>query len=527
LSISRPLVAVSPLMTSVLAQVARAATTVETVLLLGESGTGKELLARSIHASSARAEGPFVAVNCGALPEGMVEAILFGHERGAFSGAVTARKGRFVEAHGGTLFLDEIGEIAPATQVKLLRALQEREVEPLGGQTRKVDVRVVAATNRDLAAMMRRGQFREDLFYRLDVVTIRVPPLRERREDIPPLVRHFLTAGGRAGFVIDADALERIGAHGWPGNVRQLENFVKKLLLASDGARAGLAETVRLLSDGEAGELAVPALVPSMTQPGGRTRPASTTVSRPAGTNGLALAWWRFRPVSGPPGQPYACELASLESATKLEAVRFDGNRARIGRERGQVELALETGEVSRLHATIRADENGYSIQDEDSRNRTYVDGRALGRADRASLQTGTVVRIGKEWLGIALLLGPTGLPEVPLGPMLLARAFLAARGDRRRAIDIRALEALCVDRAAAALEPVGRALAAGGAELVHQDEALAVLPAAAAPARDWRLLTREELLAVVAACGDNKREAARRLGISPQTLYTRLKNAD
>jgi hypothetical protein len=411
MSVSRPMIAVSPVMTAVVDHAARAGQNEETVLLLGESGTGKEVLARAIHAASGRAARPFVAVNCGALPEGMVEAILFGHERGAFSGAVVRRDGKFVEADGGTLFLDEIGEISLAVQVKLLRALQEREVDPLGGHTRKIDVRVIAATNRDLAAMMKRGQFREDLFYRLDVITIRVPPLRERRQDIPALVRHFLAVNGRPQFTVDPEALERISQHGWPGNVRQLENFVKKLLLASDGVRAGLPETARLLFEADPGEPLPPPSVasPALTNPGGRTRPAATTVSRPPGKLGLAIAWWRFWLVPAHDAQPYACELAALASAMKIESVRFAGNRARIGRDRAQVEVALETGEVSRVHASLYADENGFAIEDEDSRNRTYVDGRPLGRGERAAIRTGTFLRIGKEWLGVSIELVSSG----------------------------------------------------------------------------------------------------------------------
>jgi DNA-binding NtrC family response regulator len=522
-------------MAGVLAHAARAGQTDETVLLLGESGTGKELLARTIHTASIRASKPFVAVNCGALPEGMVESLLFGHERGAFSGAVSRRDGKFVEADGGTLFLDEIGEISAAIQVKLLRALQEREVDPLGGRTRKIDVRVVAATNRDLAAMMKRGQFRDDLYYRLDVLTIRLPPLRERRHDIPALVRHFLDSSGRGDLAVEPAAMERISGHGWPGNVRQLENFVKKLVLASDGVTIALASTTRLLAEAQPAEPASPAAShASVTHAGGQTRPALSTITRPPGTSGLAIAWWRFQPVQGDAGQPYAGELAGLESATKIESVRFAGNRARIGRDRAQAEVALETGEVSRIHASIHADEAGFSLEDEDSRNRTYVDGQALARGDRVVLRTGSVLRIGKEWLGIAIALDAGGVPEAPLGPMLLARAFVGAGGDRKRRIDIRAVEALCAGRATdgGALEQAGRTLAAGGAALVDREAALAALPSApavavagAAAGADWRSLTREQLLALVAACGDNKREAARRLGISPQTLYTRLKD--
>jgi DNA-binding NtrC family response regulator len=521
-SVARPIVASSPLMAGVLAHARRAGKTDETVLLLGESGTGKELLARSIHDASARKDESFVPVNCGALPEGMVEAILFGHERGAYTSAVARRDGKFVEAHGGTLFLDEIGELAPAIQVKLLRALQEREIEPLGGGRRAVDVRVVAATNRDLAAMMKRGQFREDLYYRLDVLTIRVPPLRERREDVPALVRHFLGAGA----AIDGDALAQLGRFGWPGNVRQLENFVKKLVLAAEGGSITAAETARLLAEADPGGAAAGPPPPAATHPGGRTRPAATTETRPSDAQGLAIAWWRFRAVQGDEGQPYACTVAALASAAKVESVRFAGDRARVGRDRAQVELALDTGEVSRVHASIRAHESGFSIEDEDSRNHTYVDARELGRGDRAALVSGTVVRIGKEWLGIAIEIGAAGVPDAPLPPMLLARGFAAAAGDPGRRIDIRAVEALCAGRLDEdAIEQMAQKLAREpDTGVVDRSQIQTALPAAPS-GPDPRAMSREQLLAFVAGCGGNKREAARRLGISHTTLWKRLRD--
>jgi hypothetical protein len=363
------------------------------------------------------------------------------------------------------------------------------------------------------------------------VLTIRVPALRERRQDIPALVRHFLDKPGRGTLAVEPAAMERICNHRWPGNVRQLENFVTKLVLASDGVTISLAATARLLADGEPAEVPSPAAShPPVTHTGGQTKPAYSTITRPTGTSGLAIAWWRFQPVHGDEGQPYAAEIASLESAAKIESVRFAGNRARIGRDRAQAEVALETGEVSRLHASIHSDETGFSIEDEDSRNRTYVDGRTLTRGERVALRTGSLLRVGKEWLGIAILIDAGGVPEAPLGPMLLARAFAGAGGDRKRRIDIRAVEALCVGRTADgdALEQAGRVLAATGGGLVDRDEAMAARPPAEAVAEaeaDGRTMTREQLLAVVASCGGNKREAARRLGISPQTLYTRLKD--
>jgi two-component system response regulator HydG len=209
------------------------------VLVLGESGTGKELLARYIHERSSRAKKPFVAVNCAAIPETILESELFGHERGAFTGAVTKKDGRFAKATGGTLFLDEIGELSPQVQVKLLRVLQEGEYEPLGGNTVKADVRVVAATNRDLLAEVQGGRFREDLYYRLNVIAVTAPPLRARREDIPLLVDHFVglyaKKNGKARLAVARAALERMMDYTWPGNVRELENVIERAVVLSRG----------------------------------------------------------------------------------------------------------------------------------------------------------------------------------------------------------------------------------------------------------------------------------------------------
>jgi two-component system response regulator HydG len=219
--------------------VMQAAPSLATVLLLGESGTGKELLARAIHDYSARARAPFVPVNCAALPESILEAELFGSEKGAFTGAVQRHDGRFLQADGGTLFLDEIGEIPTHVQVKLLRVLQEGEVERLGGRTVKVDLRLVAATNQDLKAAVREGRFREDLYYRLNVIAVPIPPLRDRREDVPLLAEHFLQLyaernGRRLGGFSKA-AAEAMARYDWPGNVRELENTVERAVVLSRG----------------------------------------------------------------------------------------------------------------------------------------------------------------------------------------------------------------------------------------------------------------------------------------------------
>ncbi len=227
----------SPPMRHVFDLVSRVAETPTPVLILGESGTGKELVAREVHRRSPRRDGPFVAVNCAALAEGVLESELFGHERGAFTGATQMKRGKFELADKGTLFLDEVGEIPPATQVKLLRFLQEKEVERVGGsKVIKVDVRVVCATNRDLKVEIERGRFREDLFYRINVISIVLPPLRERREDIPLLVDALLEghsqSTGLTGSVTE-DALTLLQMYEWPGNVRELENVLERALVLS------------------------------------------------------------------------------------------------------------------------------------------------------------------------------------------------------------------------------------------------------------------------------------------------------
>jgi two-component system response regulator AtoC len=215
-----------------------------TVLVTGESGTGKEVIARLIHSASTRAEGPFVPVNCGAIPENLLESELFGHVRGAFTGAESNRVGLFEEANGGTLFLDEIGELPTSLQVKLLRALQDREIRRVGESTsRKIDVRIIAATARDLAREVESGGFRSDLYYRLNVVNIHLPPLRHRSEEIPALARHFLEGYNEAlgteveGF--ESSAMNCLLAYAWPGNVRELENVIERAMVLADGPKVG------------------------------------------------------------------------------------------------------------------------------------------------------------------------------------------------------------------------------------------------------------------------------------------------
>jgi DNA-binding NtrC family response regulator len=235
------IVARSPKMQEILALVERVAPANSTVLLGGESGVGKDLIARAIHQHSRRASGPFVKINCTAIPENLLESELFGYEKGAFTGAVTSKPGKFELADKGTIFLDEIGDVPSVIQVKLLRVLQEREFEHLGGtRTLKVDVRLVAATNRDLRAALEQGTFREDLYYRLNVVPISIPPLREHKEDIPYLVDHFIERfareSGKEISGIAPAALKLLMDFHWPGNVRELENIIERAVAFADGA---------------------------------------------------------------------------------------------------------------------------------------------------------------------------------------------------------------------------------------------------------------------------------------------------
>src|SRR5581483_9512274 len=231
----------SPPMLDVYKMVARVAPTLSTVLVVGESGTGKELVARAIHTNSPRAAGPFVAVNCTALTESLLESELFGHAKGAFTGAQAARRGLFEEAQGGTLFLDEIGDVGAKMQAQLLRVLQEGEIRRVGSsEAVKIDVRIVAATNRELDEEVKEGRFREDLYFRINVVTVRLPPLRERPSDIPLLVNHFLAKYAarerRADAGIAEEAMAALRRYAWPGNVRELENVIERsLALSKDG----------------------------------------------------------------------------------------------------------------------------------------------------------------------------------------------------------------------------------------------------------------------------------------------------
>jgi two-component system, NtrC family, response regulator AtoC len=258
---------------AVLSRVEQVAATESTVLLRGETGTGKELVARAIHINSPRESKPFVRVNCAALAAGVLESELFGHEKGAFTGAVARRAGRFEVADGGTLFLDEVGDLPPEVQVKLLRVLQEREIERVGSSdTLRVDVRVVSATHRDLETLVAEGRFREDLYYRLNVFPVVIPPLRERTEDIPVLVEHFVekyakTTRSRARCFSD-EALEKLCAYAWPGNVRELENVVERALIVA-GAEEVLARDLEFGARAGAAIATTAARAPAAEGPGG------------------------------------------------------------------------------------------------------------------------------------------------------------------------------------------------------------------------------------------------------------------
>src|SRR5690348_9970704 len=285
----------SETMSGVMRTAKKAADSAIPVLIEGESGVGKELFARAIHGSGERKSKPFVAVNCGAIPDNLVESILFGHEKGAFTGATEKHAGKFVEADGGTLFLDEVAELPLPAQVKLLRALQEGEVEPVGSRKPvKVDVRIISATHRDLIADVKAGRFREDLFYRLHVFPVTVPPLRRRPEDIAPLTRHFLARfaaeEGKRVRAVSAEAMGLLSGFRWPGNVRQLENAVFRAVVLAEGEEIGLDEFPRVsaLSDGDAAPTQ-PALPPQPVIIGhwpGEARnaaPATLRLTDPAG----------------------------------------------------------------------------------------------------------------------------------------------------------------------------------------------------------------------------------------------------
>jgi len=257
LRVRSPIIGSSAALRQVMDMVSRVAGSNATVLLLGETGTGKEVTARATHGASPRAEKAFIAINCAALPETLLESELFGHEKGAFTGAVAEKMGRFELADGGTLFLDEIGDISQSTQVKLLRVLQEKEFVRVGGtRTIATDVRIIAATNRDLRTAMEKGEFREDLYYRLNVFPINLPPLRQRREDIPLLVEHFVNVSatelGCPRPSVSDEAMAHLAGYNWPGNIRELQNIMERAVLLADGAHMTTAHLPREVAGDEA-----------------------------------------------------------------------------------------------------------------------------------------------------------------------------------------------------------------------------------------------------------------------------------
>jgi two-component system, NtrC family, nitrogen regulation response regulator GlnG len=254
-----PLIGRSPAMQEIYRAIARLMGTDLTVMITGESGTGKELVARALHDFGKRRSAPFVAINMAAIPRELIESELFGHEKGAFTGATARNMGRFEQAKGGTLFLDEIGDMPPEAQTRLLRVLQEGEYTAVGGRVPiRANVRIVAATHRDLSQLIRQGQFRDDLFYRLNVAPIRLPPLRERSSDIPPLVRHFAALAAKEGLpvkTIDDAAMERLQQYRWPGNVRELENLVRRLAALYPQEVIGLEVIEAELAEGPPAEM--------------------------------------------------------------------------------------------------------------------------------------------------------------------------------------------------------------------------------------------------------------------------------
>jgi DNA-binding NtrC family response regulator len=350
-------------MQAVLRTAEKAAASLIPVLVEGESGVGKELIARAIHGSGERRAKPFVAVNCGAIPDNLVESMLFGHEKGAFTGATDRHVGKFVEASGGTLFLDEIGELPPAAQVKLLRAIQEGQVDPVGGKKPiKVDVRLISATNRNLIADVKTGRFREDLFYRLHVFPITVPPLRERPEDIADLVRHFLirfaAEEGKRIRAVTGEALSLLNAHPWPGNVRQLENAVFRAVVLAEGDEVGAAEFPQLAL--HAMRAATPVAVPAEEMP--RSAPEAVSAAP------LILE-------EAPAMSPHAAEAQAGVSADALALVDSSGNvrpldeieaeviRFAIARYRGQMSEVARRLKIGRSTLYRKLEEIGIGAE--------------------------------------------------------------------------------------------------------------------------------------------------------------------
>ncbi|HMN85977.1 MAG TPA: sigma-54 dependent transcriptional regulator [Bauldia sp.] len=328
----RDIVTRSPSMERVINLGQRAAASQIPILIEGESGVGKEMIARAIQGAGDRRSKPFVTVNCGAIPDNLVESILFGHEKGAFTGAAEKHIGKFREAHGGTLFLDEVGELPAEVQVKLLRALQDGEIDPVGARRPlRVDFRLISATNRSLIDLVKAGQFREDLYYRLNVFPIRVPPLRERREDVPELVRHFtarFAAEEGKSFIrgVTAPALDLLMRFDWPGNIRQLENAVFRAVVLCDEPMLTPAEFPQILAQVEV----LPATVPGAREAAPPTGPAAISFDDAPGAAGSADGVPAFD--AGGDVRP----LAEIEAAMiRLALERYEGRMSVVARKLG------------------------------------------------------------------------------------------------------------------------------------------------------------------------------------------------
>jgi DNA-binding NtrC family response regulator len=368
----RDIVTRSPCMQAVLRTAGKAATSAIPVLISGPSGVGKELIARAIHGSGERRAKPFVAVNCGAIPDNLVESLLFGHEKGAFTGATDRHTGKFVEASGGTLFLDEVGELPPAAQVKLLRAIQEGEVEPVGARKPvKVDARIISATNRDLAADVAAGRFREDLFYRLHVFPIAVPALAERPEDIAELVRHFLARfaaeEGKRIRSISAEALALLSAYRWPGNVRQLENAVFRAVVLAETDEVGSGEFPQIATQlsrrhgGSAGDDALPKPVP----PAAFEPAVPIEEHHPAGMGGSIAPYGL--PAASLPLMDESGEVRPLEEL-ETEVIRFA-----VAHYRGQMSEVARRLRIGRSTLYRKLDLLGFEADAAEADNQSSV----------------------------------------------------------------------------------------------------------------------------------------------------------
>ena len=353
----------SPRMQAVLRTAEKAAASAIPVLIEGQSGVGKELIARAIDGSGERRAKPFIAVNCGAIPENLVESLLFGHEKGAFTGATDRHIGKFTEASGGTLFLDEVGELPLTAQVKLLRAIQEGEVEPVGAKKPvKVDVRLISATNRDLIADVKASRFREDLFYRLHVFPITLPPLRERPEDVPELTRHFLARfaaeEGRRASRVTPEALALLTAYRWPGNVRQLENAVFRAVVLAEGDTVGVEEFPQVASQ-IAGYVTTASVAPELMA----AEATPSTESPPLESLAPPVA---PLPSVAPPAPP-ASALALLDDngdMRPLDDIEADAIRFAIAHYRGQMSEVARRLRIGRSTLYRKLDSLGLGSTD-------------------------------------------------------------------------------------------------------------------------------------------------------------------